>query len=274
MKAITAKQKWIYSSSAIALFSMFLPWFVWGARSDNGWETDYYFVLVGWFIPLISAYNNLNWKALNIISLLIGSLAFVVFFGENASIRLLGDTYSSHVGAGAYVYILAWVAAGYAELMVPTGTYDANDFSENVISDDTNEELFLKVTRDFENNKIDEALWIKSLTICDGDNEKAKFKYIKDKVSKLEQEAINDKNIRKTTIEIARDDAKNKLEDEAFRAKLRIANFVMGLLGSFCVWKFLVSEVGEGEVYGWLGVLLIVGTLALAWYREEYKKIP
>ena len=274
MKAITAKQKWIYSSSATALFSMFLPWFVWGVRSDNGWETDYYFVLVGWFIPLISAYNNFNWKALNIISLLIGSLAFVVFFVENASITLPGDTYSSHVGAGAFVYLLAWVAAGYAEFMVPTGTYDANDIAEDVISDSTNEELFLKVTRDFENNKIDEALWIKSLTICDGDKEKAKFKYIKDKVRKLEQEAINDKQVRKTTIVNARDEDKNKLEDESFRAVLRIANFVMGGLGGFCVWKYLLSEVGEGEVYGWLGVLLVVGTLALAWYREEFKKIP
>ena len=190
MESLSAKQKWTYASSAVALFSMFLPWFVWGMRSDNGWETNYYIVLFFWFIPLISAYTHNRWKVINVISLLLGSLAFVAFVGENASVRILGETYASHVGAGPYVYLLAWSAAVYSELMVSNETYDANNISGNAISASNNEELFLKVTSDFENNKIDEALWIKSLTICDGDKEKAKYKYIREQVNKLEQELI------------------------------------------------------------------------------------
>ena len=177
---------------------MFLPWFVWGARSDNGWETDYYFLLACWIIPLISANNNVDWKVINIISLLIGSLAFVVIFGEKPSVTLLGNTYSSHVGAGAYVYLLAWLAAIYWELMVPSESFDANDISGNAKSASANEELFLQVTRDFENNKVDEALWIKALTICDGDKDKAKFRYIRDQVSRLEQELRKNNRINKT----------------------------------------------------------------------------
>jgi len=169
------------------IVSMFLPWFVWGMRSDSGWESDYYFVLACWFVPLASAYNHDDWKEVNIISLLFGSLAFVVFFGELPSITLLGDTYSSKVGAGAYVYLLAWSAAVFSELMVSNESYDANDIPENDMPAPTNEELYLQVERDFEDNKIDEALWIKSLTICDGDKDKAKFQYIRDKVNKLEE---------------------------------------------------------------------------------------
>ncbi|MGV7235769.1 MAG: hypothetical protein ACQ9ET_05855 [Nitrosomonadaceae bacterium] len=244
MKTLTAKQKWIYSSSAVALLSMFLPWFVWGMRSDNGWMTDYYVLLACWFAPLISAYSDFNWKVINIISLSIGSLAFVAFVGDTESITLFGDTYSSKVGAGVYVYLLAWSAAAYSVLMVPNGNYDANGFSGNAMPVSTNEELFLQVDRDFENNKIDEALWIKSLTICDGDKDKAKFKYIRDKVSKLEQEVIINNKNKKTTFSNKTEEfikklsvsGKDKTIDKDEALKKSKYSMILGVLSILCMF--------------------------------------
>jgi hypothetical protein len=254
MNTLLAKQKWIYISSAIALFSMFLPWFVWGMRTDNGWESDYYVVLACWFIPPISAYNKFDWKVINIISLLLGSLAFVVFFGDLPSITLLGDTYSSKVGAGAYVYLLAWSAAVYAELMVTNETNDANNITGNAAPVSTNEELYLQVERDFESNKINEALWVKSLTICDGDKDKAKFQYIRDQVSKLEQEIINNNKIKNTKLRNATEEFDNEssvlgedetLEKSQYSMLLGVLSIVLGVgaidLASFDDVTFLVA---------------------------------
>ena len=254
---------------------MFLPWFVWGIRSDNGWETNYYVVLACWFVPLFSAYNHNNWKVINIISLLIGSLAFVVFLGEGASVTILGDTYGSNVGAGAYVYLLAWSAAVYSELMISNGTYDANDISGNAVPASDNEELFLQVERDFEKDKIDEALWVKSLTMCDGNKDKAKFKYIRDKVSKLEQEIIKNNKIKKTTFSI--------VELKSFLRRLDV--FSKAEVKTFLRRPDIYSNVETKDfprplgvaiaiVFGVVGFLLLTHWLLSHWFSTPGEGAP
>ena len=43
---------------------------------------------------------------------------------------------------------------------------------------DDDQDIYLKVEEEFNSDKRQEALWIKSLTLCEGDEQKAKYKYI------------------------------------------------------------------------------------------------
>ena len=40
------------------------------------------------------------------------------------------------------------------------------------------QDIYLKVEKEFDSNRRQEALWVKSLTLCQGDEQKAKYKYI------------------------------------------------------------------------------------------------
>lgn len=49
-----------------------------------------------------------------------------------------------------------------------------------------NEGLYLRANNELEENKRDEAIWTKAITICEGDEEKAKYKYVQLRVEILE----------------------------------------------------------------------------------------
>ena len=49
-------------------------------------------------------------------------------------------------------------------------------------------EYYLRATREFEEKKLDEELWAKVIALADGDEEKAKFEYIKKRARKLQSE--------------------------------------------------------------------------------------
>ena len=47
------------------------------------------------------------------------------------------------------------------------------------------ESLYLDATNEFESNARDPALWAKCMSVCEGDEQKAKYKYINEKVKSL-----------------------------------------------------------------------------------------
>jgi hypothetical protein len=51
-----------------------------------------------------------------------------------------------------------------------------------------NEKLYLAVTNEVNSDERDPALWAKSLTLTEGDEEKAKYKYIKLRIEDLSSE--------------------------------------------------------------------------------------
>lgn len=53
-----------------------------------------------------------------------------------------------------------------------------------------NESLYLEANQEIESNNHNEALWTKSLTLSDGDTEKAKYAYIRMRVEQLEEASL------------------------------------------------------------------------------------
>lgn len=49
------------------------------------------------------------------------------------------------------------------------------------------EGLYLKATKEVESGKNDDALWAKAMTLAEGDQEKAKYQYIKLRVVQLSE---------------------------------------------------------------------------------------
>ena len=49
-------------------------------------------------------------------------------------------------------------------------------------------EYYLRATREFEENNLDEELWAKVIALADGDQDKAKFAYIKERAKKLQSD--------------------------------------------------------------------------------------
>lgn len=54
-----------------------------------------------------------------------------------------------------------------------------------------NEEYYLIATKEVDGNQRDEALWAKSLTLVDGDENQARYKYIKMRVAQWESTPVN-----------------------------------------------------------------------------------
>ena len=52
-----------------------------------------------------------------------------------------------------------------------------------------NEKYYLEATKEFESGKLDEALWSKMLFVYQGDETKAKYSYIKQRVKEIQKEA-------------------------------------------------------------------------------------
>ena len=53
------------------------------------------------------------------------------------------------------------------------------------------EDLYLEATNEVESDARDEALWAKSMAICDGNEIKAEYEYLRSKVKLLLTEKIN-----------------------------------------------------------------------------------
>ncbi|MCK5395841.1 MAG: hypothetical protein KAJ32_07600, partial [Gammaproteobacteria bacterium] len=60
----------------------------------------------------------------------------------------------------------------------------------NIMGD---EELYLKATNEVESGKNDAALWAKALTLAEGNQEKAKYQYIKLRVEQLAENQQEEK---------------------------------------------------------------------------------
>ncbi len=55
------------------------------------------------------------------------------------------------------------------------------------------EALYLKATNEVESGKNDAALWAKALTLAEGNQEKAKYQYIKLRVDQLAENQLDEK---------------------------------------------------------------------------------
>ena len=55
-----------------------------------------------------------------------------------------------------------------------------------------NDDLYLASTNEFDSDDRDPALWAKCMSLCEGDEHKAKYKYIKERVSSMESEALSE----------------------------------------------------------------------------------
>ena len=58
------------------------------------------------------------------------------------------------------------------------------------------QDIYLKVEEEFNSDKRQEALWIKSLTLCQGDEQKAKYKYIELRVEQIKETEIEKQAIK------------------------------------------------------------------------------
>ena len=115
--AIEKRKKIIYIASGLAVFSMFLPWTILGMRSDTGWEQDYFFVLVFWAYPFFNAHGNNNSNTISKILIICSGLGLIRFINPLEEFVVLGEIYSWRVGAGSYIYLVAWLTGMYGEFI-------------------------------------------------------------------------------------------------------------------------------------------------------------
>ena len=88
---------------------MFLPWTILGMRSDTGWEQDYFFVLFFWAYPFFNAHGNNNSNTISKILIICSGLGLIRFINPLEEFVVLGEIYSWRVGAGSYIYLVAWL---------------------------------------------------------------------------------------------------------------------------------------------------------------------
>lgn len=139
------------------------------------------------------------------------------------------------------------------------------------------EVLFLNATKDLENGKIDEALWAKALVLAEGDEIKAKYKYILLKVEKLKSNdpnnALSDnKTIDKYKRYIINNTTKIKRSDktsENFIGKAKDKNKEKNKSKSYDVLINNASQEDNSTYYGyewwktWAWLNLTLGNLSL-----------
>ena len=106
----------IYIASGLAVFSMFLPWDVLGIRSDTGWEReDYFLVLILWVYPFFNAHWNRSSNIISKILVMVAGVELFVFF-DSSEVYFINDIRIGwDIGAGAYIYIVAWLVGLYGE---------------------------------------------------------------------------------------------------------------------------------------------------------------
>lgn len=96
-------------------------------------------------------------------------------------------------------------------------------------------DFFLKAETEFESSERDEALWLKSLTLDQGDEGKAKYTYIKLRVEELT--LSSNKTIKK-------DDKKIKLEDKNLDNLDNDREFLLAIFGAFVFMIVLILGLG------------------------------
>jgi hypothetical protein len=103
----------------MAFFSMFLSWQVMGVFSHSGWDGEYFILLLLWIIPWLNAVQKVSWGLAGKISICLAATGLVGLITHGDVISLMGDDYHWKVGAGAYIYLCAWLIGIYGVFKVP-----------------------------------------------------------------------------------------------------------------------------------------------------------
>ncbi|NHN38956.1 hypothetical protein G8764_16730 [Pseudomaricurvus alcaniphilus] len=114
----TQKQKWMYLSFLVVIFSMFLPWAQLGIREISGWSNQAFMLLPAWFIPLYFVANRKSFPLLTRVSITVGALGLLGFDPAENGFSLLGNHYEFEVGAGPYAYTLGLLLGLYGEFII------------------------------------------------------------------------------------------------------------------------------------------------------------
>lgn len=113
------------------------------------------------------------------------------------------------------------------------------------------EEYYLIATKEAEGEDRSEALWAKSLALCDGDKEKAKYKYINLRVEQLSKAQPKD-SIEKNTASTVISDASEEVTTEG-TAKLVYILYLIGIvIGLTGVIGLIMAYVNRAEAPDWL----------------------
>jgi hypothetical protein len=91
--------------------------------------------------------------------------------------------------------------------------------NNNVYSESINEDnLYLQATQEVDEGNQDKALWAKCMALCEGGENKAKYKYIKERVDRLRQDKRKEIEEKKQENERAKViEQQKKLEEEKIR---------------------------------------------------------
>jgi hypothetical protein len=291
MGQLTFPQKGLAVSACIAVFSMFLPWMQLGVRSDDGWETQYFLVLLLWVWPYLSVFRNRE-PSFGIIWYLVVAFGLILsmFFDDHGGVSLFGRTVDWRVGAGVWVYLLANALSVY---------FLWKNVVSPKISDGDLNEFYLQASSEFESGVRDEGLWVRCLAKSHGDENKAKYDYIdflvqqryEEKLrarSKADKEAFNGwvsgvksevvgtsekavskgvKGIKKTPNSILNFfDSKN---EEKVEAKIKRQTVI--LFGLY--WAALVALMMKASVPVLLVILIALSALGLTYTLENPRKV-
>ena len=126
------------------------------------------------------------------------------------------------------------------------------------------EELYLEATTEVEGDKKDPALWAKVMALTEGDQDKAKYKYIKLRVEKIAKESVEKKlTFTKKEVVEKKPESTRKIVDEFHLKYMPIAEFtriksipekkvIEMIRGGFYVGKIKDNEwfVSRNEVGG------------------------
>jgi hypothetical protein len=93
------------------------------------------------------------------------------------------------------------------------------------------ENLYLSATNEFESDDRDPALWAKCMSLCEGDEQRAKYKYIKERVTSIEKH--NKKRSSKAL--------SNNRKDKGFIVNLSSGNY--SLVQTYWLYGVLVELV-------------------------------
>lgn len=272
---LSTKQRWIYSSAAIAIFSMFLPWATLGMRSDDGWETQYFFFLVFWVFPCINVLKNYGWTIVSKLSILAGITALVILSNDR-EIDFFGNTYSWKIGAGLYIYFCAWMMAIYAEFFISNNSKD--NLSHNSTATETSDENFyLKAIEEFNSDLRRRPLWEKCLTVCDGDEKKAERRYIHSRVKSWKsQPPIPQKSPSPFSVIT---DFKTKLNPLINKGTNSYSKFITGNYGSLKTFSFTLFTTLSllilsflSELFLWLGLFVNISGIIGTWGSTKQSK--
>ncbi|MBB5213182.1 hypothetical protein [Microbulbifer hydrolyticus] len=122
----------------------------------------------------------------------------------------------------------------------------------------SDESIYLEATEEFEGPNRCPALWAKALALCDGEHDRAKFQYVRLKVEKLSDSAVEKGNepIRPDSADLNEYNSEETSQKDVYQSDPVNRLWISEKGEKYTYAKIFDGEIGLAKIYWVYGVLV------------------